>query len=264
MSKAELGKLANQLEVSLKLKTYLVGLKLFKKVEEMGEIKSREFGQKTTLCQVITASRVLGWTLRVTKKDLFLLCAYVAGLSSNVSEKMLYAYGEVWFKNKEDAFKKYEGMPHIPPEYEGLIISPLAVERIEPDLILIFGTPAQMIRIINGLQWQNYERFQMFSVGETACADSIAQAYISGKPAITIPCFGERRLGHVQDDEMIAAIPPGSIEGLLTGLEAMDRAGIRYPIPYFGIQSDVMKGMPPSYLAAMEESLEKEEPEKGG
>jgi len=264
MSKAELAKLANQLEVSLKLKTYLVGLKLFKKVEEMEEVKSREFGQKTTLCQAVTASRVFGWTLRVTKKDLFLLCAYVAGLSDSVSEKFMYAYGEVWFKNKEDALKKYKSMPHIPPEYEGLIISPLAVERIEPDLVLIFGTPAQMIRIINGLQWQNYERFQMFSVGETACVDSIAQAYISGKPAIAIPCFGHRRFGHVQDNEMIAAIPPGSIEGLLTGLEAMDRAGIRYPIPYFGIQSNVMKGMPPSYLAAMEESLEKGESEKGG
>ena len=48
MSKAELGRLANQLEVSLKLKTYLVGLKLFKKVEEMEEVKSREFGQRTT------------------------------------------------------------------------------------------------------------------------------------------------------------------------------------------------------------------------
>ena len=46
---------------------------------------------------------------------------------------------------------------------------------------------------------------------------------------------------------------------MLSGLEALDKSGIRYPIPYFGIQSDVVRGMPPSYLAAMEESAEKEE-----
>jgi uncharacterized protein (DUF169 family) len=250
MSRAGLARLANQLEASLKLKTYSVGLKLFKKAEEMEDVKSKAFGQKTTLCQAITASRVFGWTLRLTENDLLPLCAYVAGLSDSVSEKFMSAYGEVWFRNKEDALKKYKTMPHIPSEYQGLIISPLAVERIEPDIILIFGTPAQMIRIINGLQWQSYERFQMFSVGETSCVDSIAQAYISAKPAITIPCFGHRRFGHVQDDEMIAAIPLRLIEGLLGGLEAMDRAGIRYPIPYFGIQSDVMKGMPVSYLVS--------------
>ncbi|HAZ31730.1 MAG TPA: hypothetical protein DCY61_03370 [Dehalococcoidia bacterium] len=251
---SELRKLADQLESSLRLRTRPVGLRLFERAADMKGVKSREFAPVVTLCQVMTASRVFGWTIHATKQGLFPLCSYISGLSDHVPEKLLSAYGEVWFKNKEDGFEKFASIPHIPSDYEGLIVSPLAAERIEPDLILIFGTPAQMMRIINALQWEHYERFQMFSVGETACADSLAQAYISKKPAITIPCFGERRFGHVQDDEMIAVLPLESVERLSMGLEAMDKAGIRYPIPYYGIQSDLIKGMPPEYLRAISTS----------
>jgi len=248
MSEIQLKSLANQLEASLRLRTYPVGLKWFKKAEEMDAVKTRQFGPKSTTCQLIAASKVLGWTLRVTNDDLYPSCAYIVGLTDSLPEEFLYAYGEVWFANKEEALDKFKSIPRIPPEFEGLIISPLAAERIEPELVLIFGTPAQMIRVINALQWRKYERFQMFSVGESSCADSIAQAYLTKKPAITIPCFGERRFGHDQDDEMIAALPIGSMEGLLAGLEAMDKTGIRYPLPFFGIQSDLVKAMPPSYL----------------
>lgn len=251
-------KIANQLESLLRLKTYPIGLKLFKEIEEMEKVKFRRPEFMTTLCQLISVSRVIGWTIGVTKKDLAPGCAYVVGLCKDIPEKLLNAISEVWFKSREDGVRKYKELPRIPFEYKGLILSPLAVERIEPELVLIFGTPAQMMRIINSLQWEGYERFQMFSVGETACADSIAQAYITKKPAITIPCFGERRFGHVLDEEMIAAIPSEWIERLVRGMQAMDKAGIRYPIPFYGIQAEAIKGMPPTYQIAIKELIKKE------
>ena len=247
--------IANQLESLLKLKTYPIGLKLFKEVKEMEKLKFRRPRFTTVLCQLITVSRTIGWTIGITNKDIIPTCAYVVGLRKDIPEKFLYAASKFWFKNKEDCIRKYKELPRIPPEYEGLILSPLVVERIEPELVLIFGTPAQMMHIINGLQWEGYERFQMFSVGETACADSIAQAYITKKPAITIPCFGERRYGHVLDEEMIAAIPVEWIERIIRGMLAMNELGARYPFPFSGIQAETVKYMPQTYQAVIKESM---------
>ena len=80
------------------------------------------------------------------------------------------------------------------------MLAPLASGKFDPDVILIYGNPTQLMLLMNGLQFKDYERFQFFFIGEGACADGLAQCYTSGKPALAIPCFGERRFGGV--DEM--------------------------------------------------------------
>jgi uncharacterized protein (DUF169 family) len=115
---------------------------------------------------------------------------------------------------------------------------------LNPDLVLVYGNPAQMILLINGLQWKNYERLKFYCVGESSCADAIAESYLSKKSCVAIPCFGERRFGHVQDDELVIAIPPASLIKGAEGLEKLVEKGIRYPIPLFGVQTDPSEGMP--------------------
>ena len=77
-----------------------------------------------------------------------------------------------------------------------------------------------MILFINGLQWTGYKKLSFTSVGESACADSWGKALKTGEPALTIPCYAERRYGGVADDELLMALPPRFLPGVVEGLAA--------------------------------------------
>jgi uncharacterized protein (DUF169 family) len=87
---------------------------------------------------------------------------------------------------------------------------------------------------MNGLQFKNYERFQFFFIGEGSCADGLAQCYTSGKPALAIPCMGERAFGTVTDDELVMALPPKMMAKAVEGLQSLRGRGIGYPVMYLG------------------------------
>ena len=133
-------------------------------------------------------------------------------------------------------------------DYEALAVSPLTSGRIDnPDICLIYGTPGQMITFVNGLQYRNYRKYTFTCVGESACADSWGNALKTGEPSLSIPCYAERKFGGVQDDEMLMAIPPSCLPGVVAGLEALSRNGLRYPIPSHGIQKSPLDSIQTSY-----------------
>jgi dephospho-CoA kinase len=156
----------------------------------------------------------------------------------------------VWTKSRADA-KKYEAeIPRLPiGKYEAVAMAPLVYNPFDPDIVLIYANPAQMMLLINSLQFENYEVMQFYCVGESSCSDAIARCYLQRKPALSIPCYGERRYGHAQDDEMVMAIPAEMMDKALNGMEALYRRGIRYPISYAGAETDVAHAFPAAYGA---------------
>jgi len=243
--------LIKKLESLLRLRTFPVGLKL---LEDAAELDNnpwvRRMPHKVTSCQLITIVRTYDWTVGAVADDFVSpRCTSIIGLS-NLPEYIADGTmrSMVWCATVEDARKCEDSIPLIPSgKYNAVILGPLVYNPFEPDMVIVYGNPAQMILLINALQFRDYERLQFFSVGETACADSIAQCYLSGKPALTVPCYGERRYGHAQDDEMIMAIPPGYMEKIVEGLEGLYARGIRYPISLFGAQVDPSPGLLSAY-----------------
>jgi dephospho-CoA kinase len=134
-------------------------------------------------------------------------------------------------------------------------MAPLVYNPFDPDIVLIYANPAQMMLLINSLQFEDYEVMQFFCVGESSCSDAIARCYLTGKPSLTIPCYGERRYGHAQDEDLVMAVPAGMMEKALRGMETLYRRGIRYPISYAGAEQDVASAFPMSYggLSRLEE-----------
>jgi dephospho-CoA kinase len=155
----------------------------------------------------------------------------------------------VWVSTKEDG-KKYEAaIPHLPVgQYEAVVMAPLVYNPFEPDMVLIYANPAQMILLINALQFEDYEVMEFFCVGESSCADAIARCYLTGKPALTIPCYGERRYGHAQDEDLVMAIPVAMMEKAVKALDILYRRGVRYPISYAGAELSITDVLPPSYM----------------
>lgn len=251
--------ISEQLEKALRLRSLPIGLKLLENAKELDKIKHRKPDQNILFCQLLTQARTFGWTIGFTSEDLVdSICAHVVGLRAEAYEPFLLAVGEVWFKDKKTALQKYapENFPCIPHKFEAAVLSPLAAGRIDPDLIILYGNPAQAMRFINGVQWENYEKMEISSCGESACSDSIGLSYTTGKPKVAIPCFGERRFGHVQDDELIMVLPSEYVDTLLRGLDALDKKGARYPISFWGAQTDFLPGFPPSFQEAIREDQE--------
>ena len=49
------------------------------------------------------------------------------------------------------------------------------------------------------------------------------------------------------EDELLMAIPPSFLPGVVDGLRNLSRNGLRYPIPQYGVNNDVRDGMNVSY-----------------
>lgn len=236
----------------LRLRTTPIGMKMFERAADMEAVpKIRRPKSVHTTDQIVGQASRLGWTVGITMADLVgEQCGAVIGLSpqdeSWLSGKKMTG---VWYETMTDASAHQHAMDCVAfGRFEAMAVSPLASGRLDPpDICLIYATPAQMILFINGLQWTGYRKLDWGCVGESACADSWGRALKTGEPSLSIPCFAERRYGGVMEDELLMAIPPSFLPGVIRGLAALDRNGLRYPIPPYGVQSDARAGLGASY-----------------
>lgn len=244
-------KLTRRLETLLRLKSFPIAFKLLEEKKALSAIPFiRRLGHRSTLCQLLNTVRSFDWTVGADADDLMNpMCTSIIGLTdlpeffTNGTFRSI-----IWSKTKKDGRKFENSIPRIPTgRFEAVVMAPLAYNPFDPDMALIYANPAQMILLINALQFEDYEVMEFFCVGESSCADAIVRCYQSGKPSLTIPCYGERRYGHTQDDELVMALPANYLEKAVAGLEALYRRGIRYPISYAGVQMDLAEAFPGSY-----------------
>jgi len=236
----------------LRLRTTPIGMKLFATKADMEAIpRIRRPESIHTTDQIVGMASRNGWTVGITAEDLVgAQCSTVIGLHPRNEEWLSgnRMHG-VWFSEAEDASAHQHAMDVVPfGQFAAMAVSPLASGRLNPpDICLIYATPAQMILLINGLQWTGYKKLEWGCVGESSCADSWGRALATGEPSLSIPCFAERRYGGGMEDELLMALPPGFLPKIIDGLAHLSRNGLRYPIAPYGVNNDVRAGMGVSY-----------------
>ncbi len=244
--------LVGDLNSLLRIRTTPIGMSMFTTVEEMEAIpRIRRPKAIHTADQIVAMASRLNFTVGITNEDLVGdQCGAVLGLRPRDQQ---WLSGEhmagVWFKTAEDS-SIHQASMHTVPEgrFVAMAVSPLVSGRLTPpDICLIYANPAQMILLINGLQWSGYKNFAWGCVGESSCADSWGRALALDEPSVSIPCFAERRYGGVQDDELLMAMPPRFIPKAIAGMKALSGNGLRYPIPPYGVQQDARAGLGVSY-----------------
>ena len=246
--------LVEDLNRLLRLRTTPIGLKRLECEADLERIpRLRRPSGVHTADQLIGQAARNAWTVGFTRKDLVgAQCGAVLGLHPRDPD---WLSGEhmagVWFETQEDSSRHQQAMD-LPSfgTHEAVVVSPLTSGRLNPpDICLIYATPAQMILLVNGLQWSGYKKFEWGCVGESSCADSWGRALKTGEPSLSIPCYAERRYGGVLEDELLMAMPPTYLPKAIAGLEALSRNGLRYPIPAYGLTSDARAGLGVSYSA---------------
>lgn len=225
----------------LKIKSRILGIKLFE--SEVNTKIQRRPRRKLTICQIINASRLYGWSWNVLSEDVeCILGAIALGLKNASFSDVKELFIRLGYVNDDESAKRFaSSIPRIEKLNRGFVIGPLESFDVEPDLFIVYGNGAQMMRLIQAVVYaMEGERLSFSTSGDCGiCGDGIANAYNTKKPQLVIPCYGERRFGHVQDDELAMVIPVKYLEKILEGLEKTHNAGVRYPIPIAGVISEL-------------------------
>jgi uncharacterized protein (DUF169 family) len=246
-------------EVDQALNTYIrpltfpVAIKMLKSEEEIPEKTRRPFQQmkkKVAICQGIGMSRKLGWAVAMGKEDM--QCSLGAAPfgffkniefygEGNIAAGMFTATKEAG-KKEEDLVDRFEyGL------YSHILVAPLTRTAFEPDLLLIYGNPAQMMRLIQGALFNEGGAVQSSAMGRLGCA-TIITVMEKDECRYSIPGNGDRIFGMAQDYEMSFMIPASKVDTVLDGLAKTHKSGVRYPITsFFNFQAT----FPPSYQEQM-------------
>jgi uncharacterized protein (DUF169 family) len=223
--------------------TFPLAVKLVKSVDEFPEKTRRPFrdmGFKTNPCVAMTMARKYGWTVGISADDnACLIAAYTYGWSEAESDtkKALADFMIVMkYSASEDAAKTtMEAVEQVKlgkGKYTGVVFSPLERTKIEPDLVMVFCNPAQLMRLVHGATQETGVAVQsMFSGRGGTCTEGVLQTFKTGRPKVVLPGNGDRVWAMVQDEEMVFTIPASWLDPVIRGLEATHQTGIRYPIP---------------------------------
>ena len=243
--------LIKRMERLLRLKAFPIAFKLLEKKEDLDKTPFlRRPEKQVTLCQLLNLVRNFDWTVGAEVGDFMTpSCPSIIGLQELPDTYKDGTFRNiVWTATKADGKRFEQSIPRLPVgKYEAVALAPLIYNPFDPDIVMIYANPAQIMMLVNALQFKDYEVIDFHCVGESSCSDSIVRCYQTGKPNIGIPCYGERRYGHAQDDEMVMALPPAMMSKALAGLEALFRRGVRYPISFAGAEGDLVDQFPVPY-----------------
>jgi len=250
---ADLKGLEQALNTYIRPLTFPLALKMLRSEEEIPERTRRPLQQmkkKIAICQGIGMARKYGWAVAMGKEDM--QCSLGAAPfgffknidffnEGNLAAGMFTASKEIG-KREEDLVDRFEyGL------YSHIIVAPLHRTAFQPDLFMVYGNPAQIMRLIQGALYNEGGAIQSSSMGRLGCAPIIT-AIKNDECRYLVPGNGDRIFGMTQDYEMAFIIPLSKVDTLLDGLAKTHKAGIRYPITSF---FDFEATFPPSYQEQM-------------
>lgn len=227
------------LERYIRPATFPLALKMVGPGEEVPPRSRRpwkDLGVRMATCQVWNTARRYGWSLAATLEDLScppgkivlgLQPAVAYYLQGHICAGMYTATAEAGARSEAATPRFDEG------RYAAFAAAPLGRATFEPDVVLLYGNPAQVLLLVVASLYASGGRMETSFSGRLDCADILAGTLQAGKARLILPCYGDRIFGQTQDHELAFALPAGQLTAILQGLEATHRGGLRYPIPAF-------------------------------
>ena len=235
--------------------TFPVAVRMLTSVSEIPEkarMPKRDLGTMMSLCQGIALARRYGWSMAMGEADM--LCPLGALTLGFLPVKPEFLNGNFdipfWAKNRDVRARIAQGIPRLEQgKYTHIVASPLQRAHFEPHVIVIYGNPAQIARLIQAAVCQTGEPIVSSSLGALACAGEITQTILTDQYQFLVVGAGDRTIVQTQDHEASFAIPISKAEALVEGLEATHKVGMRYPTPSF---LTYRPEFPPSFAELMD------------
>jgi uncharacterized protein (DUF169 family) len=221
--------------------SYPLGMTLLKDENALPEkaVRPMKYGIKISLCQWTTMARRWRRILGALADDINCTpCLAALGLKRMENSKALSEYflDMGYFDSIELAEKATKELEPIPyGEIRGVVVFPLETVPIDPDIVLIYGTPAQMARLASGYLYHYGELIESRTTGYGISCLSAVKSHFTNKPAFVHPGRGERILAGTDESEMYMTFPASYCESLLDGLKKTHEKGTRYPVQSYMI-----------------------------
>jgi uncharacterized protein (DUF169 family) len=244
---------AHELKGALRLRTEPLGVAFLPPgvaLPEKTRRPSQVFGNKVTICQGVTMARVYGWSVGLTPEDLICVPALLAfGLAPepDPAQEMASLLCDVGFHpDMGSARKEVAALTRFEPgEIAALYLAPLERLARDPDVVVVYGNPAQLMRLIQGAAFGLGERPTGDFGGKVECSSYLIGPQKTGQVRVVIPGAGDRIFSMTQDDELVVSFPARFLESILTGMrEAGKKIGARYPVTFY---QNFQPEFPPPY-----------------
>jgi uncharacterized protein (DUF169 family) len=200
------------------------------------------------LCQALGISRRQGWSILLDKEDISCPSAlFYLGLAKPPPSYWAGKFVFAPFNQTEEArARRSRSLPFFPlNKYKGILISPLFRADFEPDSVLVYGNPAQMMRFVQASVFKRGSALKFSAQGGGSCALEVVWPILKNQVRLVLPGNGERIFGLTQDDEMVFIIPNKKIEETITFLRETHQGGQRFPVPAYG---QFTPQLPPDYV----------------
>lgn len=245
--------ITSELNQLLRLTLTPVGLKGYADREAMASVeKLRKPKHIHTPCQIIGQSIHLGQTIGFTAEDIVTLnCNAICGLekqSQEWREQSVAFFENVWWEKEADVLKHRDTLIAIEdPVYAGFVVSPLRAGRIEPDVCMITAEAGAIFMLLSGYLRSDYQPLDIRMIGESSCSQTWIKTMYTGEIGLALPCFAEMRFAGFPSTAVILTMKPTALAKAIAGLKQLNKIGMRYPVPPYGVQSDVREGVGVSY-----------------
>lgn len=226
----------------LRLRTLPVAVKFLKDKSDFPE-KTRQpsvvLQKRVTICQAVTMTRVYGWTVGLTKEDLICVPAMISfgfGGAEDPAASLAKLFCEINFHPAQEiARKEVALMSRLEKdEFGAIALAPLGKSLYEPDTVVFYGNPAQVMRMSQAWSYNRGERPAGLFGGKLECSEYLLAPFKTQSPRVVIPGMGDRIFSMTQDDEMVFALPGQGLQELVEGLQqAGSKIGARYPITFY-------------------------------
>lgn len=237
--KKDLAKFQDALTRHVRLGSFPVAVRMVKPGETLPEMVKRpaqDLQITVATCQAIAMARRYGWVLAIGEEDISCPLTAVAFGFRRPSE--FYVKGQacagMYTETEEAGMLSEEQVEKFSfGEYQYILVAPLHRTVFEPEVIVMYANPAQVLRLLTAALWKSGGRLTSSFGGRIDCAEEIIVPRRSEKCELILPCYGDRIFAQTQDHEMAFSIPISRVEEIIDGLEGTHKGGVRYPIPSF-------------------------------
>jgi uncharacterized protein (DUF169 family) len=239
--------------------THPLAVKLLRqedKIPEGAKSPVKDFGVPFSLCQALALSRKEGLTIVLDKNSQSCPIA-LAGLGLVKPEEFLAGkFVLAPINQSPEARKKMvASLPRFPfGKYQQVLISPIKTAAFDPDVIVFYGSAAQVMRMIQAAVFSSGKALTSTATGSGGCLVPIVAAMLEGECKYAVPGNGDRRLGLVADGELSFGMPRERFEEVMQGLKLSHEGKQTYPISPGYLKMEYQ--FPPSYGALRRALLE--------
>jgi uncharacterized protein (DUF169 family) len=219
-----LEEMSDTLKTTLGLRDNVVGVKLFKREEDIPkDIEPLE--RPFRYCQMIQNARIEGESF-LAHADYHECKGGAAGIGLIECPENI-ASGSLYFDKLHKCETKSIGsgivtsMPRIPAgSTVATYVAPLDKMTVNPDVIIIVGTPLQARRIVQAVMYKQGSRSMFNTAGiQSFCVDATSSPYLKGEVNVSMGCDGAARNAGLDDESVVIGIPFDMMESICTVLK---------------------------------------------